>query len=380
MSWVLGIGIIALAYLLVETVVLRRASRDIPCRLVVTGTRGKSSLVKVLLAGIRQVEPAAWGKITGDVPLVLAPDGTSRRIARRGPAHLREQAKFLINCRRQRAQCVVVESMAISPESMAAEMRLIRPTMVIVTNVRDDHRETLGDDRDQQRTAYLAALPRGCRWLTLDPDLLAFRARSKRYPLPEFVSAGDVVRGRGESIDVIPEISATAEAALDLLGWNSEPVRRALQAAAIQAVAPPRRVLFLGREFTLLDAFSANDPLSLSGLWEKWRREGGDVSNWSVLLNTRADRPLRTRQFCRWLADRGGIDEIFVAGSHRWAAARLLRGWKLRVTKLSAGTPEIKLVPGGAAGSPENGRILVGIGNIAGLERCLRETGGKGIL
>ena len=51
--------------------------------------------------------------------------------------------------------------MTITPETMQAEMRLVRPTLVVLTNVRDDHRETLGSDPAAQRAAYLEAILRG---------------------------------------------------------------------------------------------------------------------------------------------------------------------------------------------------------------------------
>jgi poly-gamma-glutamate synthase PgsB/CapB len=372
MSWILGITIVSLAFLIVEAALLRRSVNDIPCRIIVTGTRGKSSLVKVLLAGIRKVEPAAWGKITGDVPSVLAPDGTASPIFRRGPAHLREQARFLVSCHRHRARCVVMESMAISPEAMGAEMRLMRPSLVIVANVRDDHRETLGDEPDMQRAAYLESLPDGCTWLTRDKRLLEYAARSKRYPEPESIGEAGQMQATDQNNDAVSEILSTALAALDALDWNTEQSRKAVHDAAVNVVAPPRRVRFFGEEVILLDAFSANDTQSLDRLWSGWRLDLGDLSDWSVLLNTRADRPLRTRQLCLWLAARRDIDEVYVTGSHQAAAARLLRKHNCRVTQLPA---DVAAVISGSVGPPDpagSSRILVGVGNVQGLGISLR--------
>jgi poly-gamma-glutamate synthase PgsB/CapB len=374
MSWVLGITIAAFAYLLVEAALLRRAAHAIPQRIVVTGSRGKSSLVQTLLAGIREEEPASWGKITGDIPSVLVPHGTNRILPRRGPAHLREQARFLWSCRRQRARCVVVESMSISPEAMAAEMRLIRPTLVVVTNVRDDHRETLGGDPDGQRTAYLESLPARCTWLTLDAELLAFTARSSRYPAPVRVAAEDDSHG-----DIRSEMFSAAEAALEVLGWNTEGARGAAQAAAARIVMQPRNVVFLGEDTTLLDAFSANDPESLARLWAEWRRDSGDVSKWSVLLNTRADRPIRTRQFCDWLSSRHDVDEVYVTGSHSSTATRLLRRERLRATRLPSGVPAISPGTDRTPSRAECRKVLVGIGNARGLGLRLRTDPGGGV-
>jgi hypothetical protein len=255
-------------------------------------------------------------------------------------------------------------------------MRLIRPSLVIVTNVRDDHRETLGDAPDRQRAAYLNSLPSRCRWLTRDAELLAFASRSKRYPEPEPISETSPEPNQIENMDVVSETSSTALAALDALGWNTEPARQAVHAAAMQVVTPARTVRFLGEEATLLDAFSANDTQSLDRLWSEWRRDSGDPSAWSVLLNTRADRPLRTRQFCRWLGARKDVDEVYVAGSHRSAAARLLRQQRFRVTQVTGDKPAVVSGSGGPPNAAESRRILVGIGNVQGLGLSLRRAAG----
>jgi poly-gamma-glutamate synthase PgsB/CapB len=373
MDWVLGISILLLALLLLEAALLRRAVNGIPCRVLVTGTRGKSGLVKILTAGIRESEPRTWGKITGDVASSLAPDGTSNVLKRRGPAHLREQAKFLRDCRRKGGRCAIIESMAFSPEAMIAESRLVRPTLVVITNVRDDHRETLGSEPEQRRAAYLSSVPRDCRWLSLDEELLAYAAASGRYPAPVPRPHHGDASGDPDDSGAVAETVANAEAALDALGWNTEAACRAVRAAAAQAQAPQRVVSCLGRRMTLLDAFSANDPQSLDRLWADWRRAAGDASSWSVLFNTRADRPLRTRRFCRWLAERGDVDEVYLAGSHAPAAARLLREQKPRVTTLdddkSAIMPVESEPPSGASRD-----VLVGIGNVRGLGSRLREA------
>jgi len=370
MTWIVGITIGFLAFLLVEAAILRHARRGIPCRIVVTGTRGKSSLVRLLVAGIRATEPSTWGKITGDAPLLLLPDGMESVLARRGPARVHEQARLLITCRRQGVRCLVLESMTISPEAMLAEMRLVDPTLVVVTNVRDDHRETLGDDPDGQRTAYLAALPESCRWLTPDADLLAFAARSGRCRASLVGLTTAEQQDDRDRNSVASEMLATAEAVLTELGWNTESARQAMKAVAADLVPPPRKVPFLGHEVRLLDAFSANDLQSLAQLWAGWRRDLRDEQPWSVLLSTRADRPLRTRQFCHWLAGRPDVGTIHVAGNHRWTAARLLRQKGVAVRELNS-DPMAAVAGTGAAGPGDQG-VLVGMGNAQGVGLCLR--------
>jgi poly-gamma-glutamate synthase PgsB/CapB len=377
MSWVLSLSVLLLVLLLLEAAVARRNVNGIPCRVLVTGTRGKSGLVRVLSAGLRTVEPATWGKITGDIASVVTPEGTLRRLARHGPAHLREQARLVRDCRRSRARCLVVESMAVTLEAMVAEARLLRPTLMIVTNVRDDHRETLGSDPCRQRAAYLSSIPSGCRWLTRDEELMDFARRSGRVSAPVPLPAGEAIPGNLQELDVAAELVATAEAAMITLGLDPKPARDAMRAAAAGLPPPPRVVTLLGRELILLDAFSANELESLARLWTQWRKDSGDASKWSVLLNTSADRPLRTREFCRWLAGRDDVDQIFLSGSHVPAAARFLRGCGRPVARVPRGEPIVTAEDRGAAARRGDLGHIVGIGNVSGLGLRLRaESGG----
>ena len=376
MYWMLGIAIAFVAFLLIEGLRVRRARRSVPLRIVVTGTRGKSSFVRILAAGLRADSPGVWGKITGDAPLLLEADGTSKTILRRGPARVHEQRRILLDAARRGIRDLVLESMAISPEAMRAEMRLIRPSLVVITNVYDDHRETLGADRNAQREAYLSALPAGTRWLTADPVLADYAARDERIPPPLTSPFARSLGPEDEEspTDVAHDLLALADTVLADLGRDTPAAREAMRAAAADIVLPPRVVPFLDRRVSLLDAFSANDLQSLERLWRSWRRLLDDTSPWSVLLTTRADRPLRTQQFCGWLADRTDVGTVYVAGSHQAVAAWLLRRRGVTVRLVAEDGRGRGAAPAPGAGPAESSpEILVGVGNARGLGLQYRE-------
>lgn len=363
--WALGFALAWVTFLLAEQYFLRRARAAVPTRILVTGTRGKSSLVRILVAGARVAEPSAWGKITGDVPTLLCPDG-DRRIRRRGPARLGEQARILRQCRRHQVRCLVAEAMTISPELMKAEAQLLRPAVVALVNVRDDHQETLGEDRDLQRKAYLDSLPAQSRWVTRDPALASCAVGRQ------------AVRPRDPSLlaglsSVQRELVLLADEVLAELGWDSDAALRAMVAVARPMNNVPRWLVWERRDFVFLDAFSANDTESLAHLWESWRRELGANRPWSVILATRADRPLRTRRFCAWLTQRDDVEKVFVTGSHRQAARWLLRRKGIPVEDLGDAAAAMGLREGEIPATVrENGPVLIGIGNSRGLGLGLR--------
>lgn len=382
MALLFGTTILCLAALLAESLWLRRARRTVPRRILVTGTRGKSSLVRILTAACRREVPATLGKTTGDRPELLMPDGSRRPLRRRGPARLIEQARLLGRCRELGVECLVVESMTITPEIMQAEARLLQPTVVAVVDVRDDHRETLGADPAGQRAHYLAALPPKAVCLTRDRRLREQASSRPPASRPRFADPADDARppdgnGMGEG----PEV-ALLRLAIDVLraaGLDTPRARDAARRQAARMVAEPHPLPWSGRTLTFLDAFSANDPESLTVLWDGWRRRlASRPAPWSVLLATRADRPLRTLQFCRWLAARDDVGEVLVAGSHAPHAVRVL-------ARLGVPTRRVRAERGGsladvleAAGEDRSprGDVLVGVGNAGGdgllLRRALR--------
>jgi hypothetical protein len=135
----------------------------------------------------------------------------------------------------------------------------------------------------------------------------------------------------------------------------------------------PRRVAWQQGEAVLLDAFSANDTESLAALWEGWRAALGAERRWSVVLATRADRPLRTRRFCTWIAGRDDVEAVYVTGSHRHAARALLRRSGVKVHDIHGARASLALLAGPVAAPPDMAcPVLVGMGNARGLGLALR--------
>ena len=77
-------------YLLAERLILNKKVRRIPLRICVTGTRGKSSITRLIAASLREAGFAVLARTTGSKPVVILPDGEEEEIRRRGSPSILE--------------------------------------------------------------------------------------------------------------------------------------------------------------------------------------------------------------------------------------------------------------------------------------------------
>jgi len=74
-----------LLLLLARALLLRRALSRVPIRIHVGGTRGKTTVCRLIAAGLRSEGVRTLAKTTGTDPLLILPDGTERAWRRAGP-------------------------------------------------------------------------------------------------------------------------------------------------------------------------------------------------------------------------------------------------------------------------------------------------------
>jgi poly-gamma-glutamate synthase PgsB/CapB len=358
-----------------------------PLRIAVAGTRGKSTVVRFIAAGLRGSGRRVVGRTTGSRPVVILPDGSEREITRWGPPSVLEGKALLRLARRLRADTIVVELMSINPEYLAAEAgRLFKPSILAVTNVRLDHMDMMGRTKDEIARSLAAAIP---------PRSTAFIPEGECHPVFEsrardvctrLIKVRPLHNGQG-SMDTLasrlsdfPENTGLALAVTQACG--------AQRTAARQAMAESRpdlgvlrawkvRIGRTSRVWTCVSAFAANEPESTSVILAKLEKAGF----WKVLprlalLNLREDRPDRTRQ---WLAAlREGyfkdFEGVIISGATRALIRRLSKLRPGNGPWLSvAGDRNAEEVMEKLPGQEKRGGLLVGVGNFGGLGRVLVE-------
>ncbi|MFC7225829.1 Mur ligase family protein [Salinirubellus salinus] len=295
----------------------RRRLADIDVRIAVTGTRGKSSMVTWLHEAFVARGYDTYAKVTGEEPHSLY-NGTLHPIERSGPVKLYETAAELR--RFVPVDVLVVENQGIREyTTRLVNEDYVEPTLVVLTNVRRDHLDTLGEGYLGIARSLARSVPPGVQVVTgeRNPEVLAYLERELAR------RDATLVRAVGPEVPLDPaaEQVALLEAALVLAGVTP------LTTAEREAFAGRFEMAWArvpgGRVF---DAANVNDVEST----ELVRRalQGDTPEVFQPVVYLRADRPGRTAtyvQYLNWLAEAGLVEQVRVVGAHRDVLTRRLR-------------------------------------------------------
>jgi len=320
-----------LIYLVAERFRHERRLKRIPIRIHVNGTRGKSNVTRLIAAALRRSGIRTLAKTTGTVPKLILPDGSEETCRRWSPANILEQMKFVGRAERLNARAIVVECMALDPAlQLVSEAAMIRSTVGVITNVRPDHFEVMGETLDDVAEALSRSVPTGGIMVTGDRRYYPLFSEVASRRGSRAVLAGNSGQDGGDPPGVIHLFRENIEVARSvclLLGLDPAVVGPCLDDAAIAGEgAGIFHIPFGGKTVNFLDAFSANDVVSTRILQERALAQGACPRPWIALFNNRVDRPLRMKSFADDLLKNSQYDLIAVTGEGRRLAYRYLRG------------------------------------------------------
>jgi len=366
-----------------ELLILSRRVRHIPLRICVAGTRGKSSVTRLIAACLREAGFAVLAKTTGSKPVIIFPDGSEREIKRRGNPTILEGKKILAEAEKLRVKALVSEMMSIHPEcSFVESVQMFKPHVFVITNVRLDHLEQMGRSKEEIARCFAFSIPEntavfigGGGYFPLFDE--AARKRNSKVIKVDKESFRENFEPQKNFLPLeFEENIRLALAVAEFLGVEKETALRGLKKAIpdfgslkvwIRDFGSPPRKIFL------VSAFAANDPEStravLTSVREKISIEKRKVI---ALLNLRKDRGDRTVQWMEAL--KAGafpeFEKIFLNGDHSYVLKRKLKKTlkaELFILKNKAPQRIMEEISEKAEGD----EVLVGIGNMGGIGKEL---------
>lgn len=108
----------------------------------VNGTRGKTTLSRMIYEGLSNSGYKTFVKTTGTRATYIDVSGNENIIVRRGLANIKEQLKYIRLAKKQGAEILIIECMAINEElQYASQHKIVKGDITIITNSRVDHYE-----------------------------------------------------------------------------------------------------------------------------------------------------------------------------------------------------------------------------------------------
>ena len=342
-----------LAYLAWEARCAAKARASLAHVVHVNGTRGKSTVSRLIEAGLRAGGLRVFCKTTGTDPMTIDVKGREEPIHRRGKANIKEQIAILRRAAAQKAQVLVVECMAVHPEyQYAAQHRILKADTVVITNVRRDHTDVMGETLPEICDALCSTVPK---------NGVLFTAETAQAP-----RMGKKAAAMGSSFHPIrpdgsepgfdfAENIALALAVCEHLGVDRQ---TALSGMAHFKRDPYALTVHRMGEGLFVNGLSINDVQSTCTVWRDLKGKLG-CRRLILLVNNRADRGSRTQDMlavCCELCP----DAVWLMGASQGFMARSLAK-KLPGTPVARfARPELLPLAGLAPGE-----VVFAVGNIA---------------
>ncbi len=298
----LAIFIIAVTLGIIEYVRHQKRIYSIPIRIHVNGTRGKSSVTRLIGAGLKAGGIPNITKVTGTFPRLIIEDGTETYIHRKSSANIIEQLAIVKYAASRKVKALVMECMALQPQYQSiTEHKMIHSNIGVMTNVRYDHIDIMGHTLPEIAATMGRTIPKNEHFFSAEnviPHTLK-KIADKRKTISHFVDSETVSNEEMKGFSYIEhkENVALALGVCQHLNIDRETALLGMyRAIPDEGALRVHRVEAFQKHMLFYNAFAANDPDSTLMVWHKIRDEIGFEGSRIILLNTRHDRLDRARQ------------------------------------------------------------------------------------
>ncbi|NCC73908.1 MAG: poly-gamma-glutamate synthase PgsB [Sphingobacteriia bacterium] len=349
---------------------------SIPVRIHINGTRGKSSVTRLIGAGLRAGGISNVTKVTGTFPRLILEDGTETHIYRKASANIIEQLAIVRFAARRKVKALVMECMALQPQYQTiTEHKMIHSTIGVMTNIRIDHTDVMGHTLNEIADTLGRTIPRNRDLFTSEnviPEKVTRMAEKwntkTHFTCPESVSFDEM---KGFSYIEHRENVALALAVCNHLGIDRKTALKGMyEAIPDEGVLSRHKVLAFQKELVFYNAFAANDPDSTLLVWKKIRDEIGFEGNRIILLNTRQDRLYRAQQLAEMVGHKliDEIEYLMLIGQSVDVVEHLAHGYGVPANKLiSIGWTTPEKVFEAILSKTEKISTIVAVGNMGGM-------------
>jgi gamma-polyglutamate synthase len=304
----LALIIVAVVFGITEYYLHQKRIHSIPIRIHINGTRGKSSVTRLIGAGLRAGGISNITKVTGTFPRLIIEDGTETYIHRKGSANILEQLRIVRFAASRKVKALVMECMALQPQFQTiTERHMIHSNIGVMTNIRMDHTDVMGHTLQEIAETLGRTIPPREHLFTSEnviPEVLQKMA-DKQKAITHFIDPVSVTR---EEMNGFRYIEHRENVSLALAVCQHLKIDRQTALEGMYGAIPDAgalmvfRVVAFQKMMVFYNAFAANDPDSTFLVWKKIKDDIGMEGTRIVLLNTRQDRLYRAQQLAKMVA------------------------------------------------------------------------------
>ena len=359
--------IILMVFGYIELYIHKISLKKIPIRIHVNGTRGKSSVTRLIAAGLREGGLNTFAKTTGTIPRIINNKGNDVELHRLRTASIGEQIKLIRYFSKYKPDALIIECMAVNPQyQWISEHKIVKSTIGVITNVRPDHLDEMGTTIDDIALSLSNTIPYNSKVFTSEKDCLdpLKKIASNRNTILEVADEESIGSEYTNQLSFI-EHPENIELALKVCAEVG--VKKDVVLKGILKAQPDPGALFIWdihyekNKNKFVSAFAANDPNSTMKVWNLISK--GRDNKKCIFLNTRNDRRYRTIQL---------IELVF---NHIKPDLFIIRAHDIDSIIKNYSKSDIKLIIYDMNTSPKkvvnsmnklNDHLIVGIGNMVG--------------
>lgn len=297
--------------------------RTIPLRVMVTGSRGKSSTVRLIHAALSAGGIPTIAKMTGTASRELDTDGREYPTVRLGQVSILEMLEVVHRAERRDSpapQAIVLECMAVSPDLIEVCAKdVVRPQVTVITNALWDHLEEQGTALTDIAISLSRSI-HGTEVVVTSEHrqdiraIIAFEARTRKVPVQAVSGSRLPPEASDLAQSVHPDNIAMALAVAAYAGVDPHTALEGMRTATSEPLPTvPVTTDIDGVEWWYRDIGSVNDTDSLTPALVEARAQMPADAVTLAILTTRWDRPLRAIQFAASVTPRD-VDGIIIVG------------------------------------------------------------------
>ena len=304
-------------YLLIEKKKIAKKLKSFKYVIHVNGIRGKSSVCRMIDAGVRKGNYKVFTKITGTSPRIINTKNSEIEIVRLGKPNIKEQMEAINLAYKEGAEILILECMAVDPYlQMICEEKIIKSNIGVITNVRYDHLDVMGKSLDKIAKSLSNTIPTDGILFVGDKKFYKFfeevgNKRNTKVTLSDTFKLPSGSLSFEENYSIVFELCKYMGISEELVIQSFDEYKRDPGSLKVYLYSNINN-----NKIFFINAMAANDPDSSQIILEKILEKYEAIPNKYLMINNRIDRANRMEQFVDFVVKNEiNFTKILVSGS-----------------------------------------------------------------